>query len=198
MKFKAKGRYEWRDLPNHKNHSFLVCKMAAEEYLLNNKDPEDFIRSHKDKFDFMGRAKIPRSSKLVLVDEIGNDHQVQNICRYYVSTKGMEMVKVMPPTTPTKTEQVWVNHQTMEEVIISSKTDIAKYEKKGFIFSHEVETPCEDRRFVIESGWKVKVTNDIKDFDWDIDYQYYIEKTWKLIEFADEDGDITSSETDSE
>lgn len=192
---KNKGAYEWKDLPNHKNQSALIVKMAAEAYLVDNKDPEEFIRNHKDKFDFMLRTKVPRSSKLVMVDEQGIDHQTQNICRYYISTDGMGMVKVMPPTTPTKTEQVWVNHELMDEVIISSKTDISKYEKKGYVLSHEVETPCEDRRFSIESGWKVKVTNDIKDFRWDIDYQYYIERTWKLIDFAD-DTDMEKEESD--
>jgi hypothetical protein len=190
-KLKSKGAYEWKDLPHHKNQSSLIVKMAAEAYLSDNTDPEEFIRGHKDKYDFMLRTKVPRSSKLVLVDDTGKDNQVQNICRYYISTKGMEMVKVMPPTSPTKTEEVWVNHQTMEEVTISSKTDIAKYEKKGFVFSYETETPCDDRRFVVESGWKVKVTNDINAFGWDIDYQYYIEKAWKLIEFADEDVEST-------
>lgn len=190
---KNKGAYEWKDLPNHKNQSFLICKMAAEQYIVNNVDPEEFIRNHKDKFDFQGRVKVPRSSKLVMVDENGVDHQTQNICRYYVSTNGMDLVKVMPPLEEFKEEQVWVNHQTMEEVSISSKTDIAKYEKKGFVFSHTLKIPSEDRRFDIEAGWKVKVTNDIKDFQWDIDYQYYIEKAWKLINFIDGD-----SESDAE
>jgi hypothetical protein len=191
MKFKAKGRYEWRDLPNHKNHSFLVIKIAAENYILYGTDPEEFIRNHKNKHDFLGRTKVPRSSKLVTVDENGVDHQTQNICRYYMSEKGMELVKVMPPLTETKEEQVWVNHSEMDEVTISSKTDIAKYQKKGYMFSHIVDTPCEERRFAVESGWKCKVCNDIKLFDWDIDYRYYIERTWKLIEFAD-DSDISS------
>jgi hypothetical protein len=93
----------------------------------------------------------------------------------------------MPPINPTKTEEVWVNHELMDEVTISSKTDIDKYRKKGYVFSHNVETPCPDRRFDIEAGWKCKVVNDIKQFDWDIDYAYYVERTWKLIDFADEE-----------
>lgn len=186
-KLKNKGAYEWDNLPHHKNQSGLVIKKAAEEYLINNVDPEDFIRNHKDKFDFMLRTKVPRSSKLVLVDEEGIDHQIQNICRYYISTKGQEMVKVMPPTSPTKTEQLWENVEEMDDVVISTKTDINKYKNKGYQYVRDIETPCPDRRFNIEAGWKVKVTNDINEFDWDIDYDYYIERTWKLIEFANED-----------
>lgn len=183
---KSKGAYEWKDLPNHKNQSALVIRMAAEKYLSEGADPEEFIRGHKDPFDFMLRTKVPRSSKLVLVDEQCVDHQTQNICRYYISDKGMDLVKVMPPIAPTKTEQLWVNHETMEEVIISSKTDITKYEKKGFVFSKEVETDCPERRFNVESNVKCKVTNDMGDFSWDINYNYYVERTWKLIDFMEE------------
>lgn len=185
-KMKNKGAYEWKDLPHHKNQSCLVAKMAAEAYLVRGEDPEEFIRNHNNKFDFMLRTKVPRSSKLVLVDENDIDHQTQNICRYYVSKKGMDMVKVMPPTTPTKTEKLYQS-DIGDEVTISTKTDINKYEKKGYEYVRDVETPCPDRRFNIEAGWKVKVTNDIKEFDWDIDYDYYIERTWKLIQFAMDD-----------
>jgi hypothetical protein len=187
---KMKGKYEWKDLPAHKNQSCLIVKIAAEKYLLEGVDPEEFIRGHKDKFDFMLRTKVPRSSKLVLMNAEGVDIQVQNICRYYVSEKGGELVKVMPPLTPTKTEQIWVNNSLMDTVTISSKTDVSKYEKKGYVFDKFIETECPDRRLSIESGWKCKVTNDMKDFDWDIDYQYYIERVWKLVNFAnDEDSD---------
>jgi hypothetical protein len=186
-KLKNKGAYEWKDLPHNKNQSALVTRMAAEAYLVRGEDPEEFIRGHKDKFDFMLRTKVPRSSKLVLVDEKGVDHKNQNICRYYISDQGMPMVKVMPPVEKTKTEQIWQNYDTLEEVVISTKTDINKYEKKGFKFIKYIETECPDRRFNIEDGWKVKVTNDITNFDWDINYDYYIERTWKLISFAIEE-----------
>jgi hypothetical protein len=182
---KMKGKYEWKDLPAHKNQSALVVKMAAEKYLVDGVDPEEFIRNHKDKFDFQLRTKVPRSSKLVEVDSDGVDSQVQNICRYYVSEKGKELVKVMPPLTPTKTEQVWVNNQLMDSVTISSKSYLTRYEKKGYVFEKFVETVCPERRLAIEAGWKCKVTNDMSAFDWDIDYKYYIDRTWKLVNFAD-------------
>lgn len=183
-KLKNKGAYEWDNLPHHKNQSMLVCKMAAEAYLVRGEDPEEFIRNHKDKYDFMLRTKVPRSSRLVLVDDNEVDHQVQNICRYYVSTKGMDMIKVMPPVNPTKIEKLYRNNDELDEVLISTKGDITKYTKKGYEYVEDVEVSCPERRLGIEAGWKVKVTNDITDFDWDIDYDYYIEKTWKLIEFA--------------
>lgn len=194
MKFKAKGIYEWRDLPNHKNQSFLIIKMAAEEYFLNKTDPEEFIRNHKNPYDFCGRSKVPRSSRLVLVNKDGVETQVQNICRYYVSTEGETLVKLMPPLEEVKVEQVWVNDQTLEQVTITSKTDIAKYTKKGYAFSHNVESPSPERRLEIEAGWKCKVTNDMDNFAWDIDYNYYIERVWKLVHFAGEYGDVIVDE----
>ncbi len=186
---KQKGRYEWKDLPNHKNQSALIVKIMAEKYLVEGIEPEDYIRQHDNMYDFCLRTKVARSSKLVIVDENGVDHQTQNICRYYVSKNGGDLVKVMPPLSEFKEEQVWVNHQTMDEVTISSKTDIAKYEKKGYTFSHTVNTPSADRRFFIEAGWKCKVVNDISHFNWDIDYDYYVERAWKLIQFADENSE---------
>lgn len=191
-KLKQKGAYEWKELPNHKNQSALVIKIMAEKYLVDGVLPEDYIRTHDNKFDFCLRTKIPRSSKLVIVDENGVDHQTQNICRYYVSKSGGDLVKVMPPLAEFKEEQVWVDHLTMDEVVISSKTDIAKYEKKGYTLSHTVNTPCEDRRFFIEKDWKCKVVNDIDLFEWDVDYDYYVQRAWKLINFAEENSDEES------
>ena len=69
---KSKGAYEYEPLRSmklthmHKNHSALVVPMAVEHELLGRGYAEDFIRSHKDKFDFMLRTKVPRGSRLVL------------------------------------------------------------------------------------------------------------------------------------
>lgn len=46
----------------------------------------------------------------------------------------------------------------------------------------------EDRRNGICVGRKVKICNNIVDFDWDIDYDYYIEQANKLLDvFGSED-----------
>lgn len=96
-KLKNKGAYEYKDLAMHKNHSSLVIPMAAEYQLTDKGSVEEFIKSHKDKFDFMLRTKVDRSSRLVLVMENGEEIPQQNICRYYPSTKGGKLVKIMPP-----------------------------------------------------------------------------------------------------
>jgi hypothetical protein len=40
----------------------------------------------------------------------------------------------------------------------------------------------EDERLIgIDKEWDVKVCNDIKEFSWDIDYNYYIQEAEKLV-----------------
>lgn len=106
-KTKNKGCYEYGKeddgTPNHlklgwsKNHSSLVIPMAAEAYMLHGKDVREFIISHNNIYDFMLRTKVPRNSRLVIVDGNGIDVPQQNICRYYPCKSGGKLVKIMPP-----------------------------------------------------------------------------------------------------
>ena len=147
MKVKYKGRYEFLPFINqelgamHKNHSATIIQMAVEHEIVNGGDAVSFIRNHDNPFDFMLRAKIPRSCSLVLVKD-GSDIPQQNICRYYASVCGGELVKIMPPLV-------------------------------------DGDAP---RRMSVESNQLVKTCNNIDDFRWDIDYQYYIDQALKLIE----------------
>ena len=144
---KSKGAYEYEPLKSmklmsiHKNHSALVIPMAVEHEVLGNGSAEDFIRTHKDPFDFMLRAKLPRSMSLVLEVD-GVDVPQQNICRYYPAVNGGNLVKIMPP----------------------------------------LEGKDDERRMNLESGWLVKTCNNIHDFEWDINYDYYIQEVNKLLE----------------
>ncbi len=98
-KVKTKGMYEvmpFDKLGFHKNHSSMVISIAVSMQLVLGVDYEEFIKLHRDKYDFLLRTKVPRSSKLVLVvDE--EDIPQQNICRYYPSKSGGKLIKLMPP-----------------------------------------------------------------------------------------------------
>lgn len=95
MKIKRKGAYEYKR-GWHQDHSALIVPMAAEAALVEDLDVREFILNHDDIFDFMCRAKVPRSSRLVLT--VGDsDHPLPNICRYFVSKTGGALVKIMPP-----------------------------------------------------------------------------------------------------
>ena len=139
-KVKQKGAYEYKDLAWHKNMSALVIPMAVEHELFGKGTAEEFIRSHKNEYDFMLRAKVPRSCRLVLIKD-GIDVEQQNICRYYPSENGGKLVKIMPP-------------------LIDGG---------------------EDRRLSIESSYNVKTCNNMDDFNWDINYDYYINEAEKLL-----------------
>jgi len=98
-KVKLKGLYEYADYDKlgwAKNHSAMVIAKAVKAHLVDGVDCEEFIRLHRDKYDFLLRTKVPRSSSLVLVTEDG-DVQQQNICRYYPSKAGGKLIKIMPP-----------------------------------------------------------------------------------------------------
>ena len=93
-KLKRKGAYEY-DLGWHQNHSNLVVPKAAEAALVRGEDIREFIMNHEDVFDFFLRTKVPRNSSL----EWGGE-TVQNIVRYYISTEGKTLQKIMPPAGP--------------------------------------------------------------------------------------------------
>tara|TARA_R110000737_G_scaffold230712_2_gene244220 strand:- start:3511 stop:5589 length:2079 start_codon:yes stop_codon:yes gene_type:complete len=84
-----------RELPYHKDWSMRVVAKAAEAFLVRGADLREFIENHNDINDFFMRAKVPRSAML----EWGGK-RVANIVRYYVSTDGHIMEKVMQAAGP--------------------------------------------------------------------------------------------------
>ena len=144
-KKKFKGAYVYDELGWHQNHSAKVIQMAASEQMLNGTPVEDFIRNHKNKYDFLLRTKVPRSSSLVLVTELDDgeyeEQKLQNICRYYPCKEGGQLIKIMPP----------------------------------------LEGKTEFRRLGIDVGWNVAVCNNIEDFKWNVDYDYYTNEALKLV-----------------
>lgn len=94
---KRKGKYCYKLDPGqemdwHQNLSALVVPMAAEAALVRGENIENFIRNHDDAFDFMLRAKVDRTSKLMY-----GETQIQNTSRYFIANHGEKLVKVMPP-----------------------------------------------------------------------------------------------------
>lgn len=157
---KRKGAYEYADLDWHKNQSALVVKMAAEHELLGKGTAEDFIYKHDDPFDFMLRTKVPKSSRLVLLNEAtGEEKALQNICRYYPSkNSGGKLIKIMPP----------------------------------------LKDSIEYRRMSIDQKWNVTPCNNMDDFSWDINYDYYVASAKKLVMAILGDVDIDDMDADDE
>ena len=99
---KCKGRFEWKDLEKkkvailHKNKSFLIIPKAIYEYFINGTKPEDFLRDNKNIYDYCGGIKVKSDWQLtgtsVQKGEI-IEEPLQKICRYYISTSGIKLVK---------------------------------------------------------------------------------------------------------
>lgn len=108
-KVKRIGAYAYQtffDDPNtrerqwHQDHSMLVVRKAAEAQMIHGVPVEDFIMNHRDPFDFQLSVKVPRTSRL-----LHGEARVQNTSRYYVSTDGHSLTKVMPPLAGKDTER---------------------------------------------------------------------------------------------
>lgn len=141
---KTKGAYEvlpYEKLGWHKNHSAMVIAKAVLHELVEGGSAKDYILNHKDPYDFMLRTKVPRNSRLVL-EKDGEEVLLQNICRYYPSTEGGKLIKIMPPL------------------------------KEG----------DDERRLGIDVAYNVVPCNNMSEFNWDIDYSYYLEAAEKLLE----------------
>jgi len=123
-KLKRKGAYEYDSLGWHQNHSALVIKKAVEQNLVYGIDIEEFIKNHDDIYDFMLRVKIPRTSRLVTVDDDGIEHPEQNISRYYISKNGRKLTKIMPPL-PDKEEERYIGVDKEWKVTVCN--DISKF-----------------------------------------------------------------------
>ena len=125
---------------------------------------------------------MPRSSKLMLVHEDGTEDKLQNICRYYISTGGGSLVKVMPALD--KPDIWYVYSNGTDEVEIKSAADIAKYTKKGYTLVREWNKPREERRIGINTGQRIKPCNNMLDFDNTIDYDWYVQEAKKLANLS--------------
>lgn len=169
MKIKRNGVFEY-ELNWHQNFSALVIPKAVEACFAGKSDIETFIINHNDFYDFLMRTKVPRNSQL-----FWGNQQIQNVSRYYISNEGESLMKIMPPI-PKKGYRYILDGDVK---IVVTKGDIKKLEKKGYVLMGETEVRNE-RHISINAGWKTKVCNDIRLFDKDINFSFYIEEAKKI------------------
>lgn len=160
----------------HKDLSNLVSIRAAVAAMVYSIDPEFYIRSHTNKFDFMLRAKVDRGSKLML----GNQ-PIQNTSRYYVSTNGKPLKKVSPP----------VAGHNVGEFKRKAKVPEAEYQRilreiGPGVWDARIHTANKSthqmRESAFEAGWLVTECNKASSFSFEnINYKYYVEEARKLI-----------------
>lgn len=199
-----------RELPWHKDWSFRIIAKAAEANLVHGVPLREFIENHADVYDFLGRTKVPRSAMLM-----HGDKQVENIVRYYVSTEGEKLEKVMKPAGPIGaykranglTDQYY--NSVIDELI---ENETRSYPVDGSALSYEEmrarlpwderintknKSVYEERRIGIHTGWRVRVVNNLSNEEFfrsnyhpaDLNYDYYIEQAKKLVHLMKHDNE---------
>jgi len=172
-----------RELPYHKDWSARVVALAAEAALVHGEDIRTFITNHQDVFDFFLRTKVPRSSTL----EWGGE-RVSNIIRYYISTDGRPLEKVMPPKGK-------AGEYKRANKLTDFHFDNVMAEIGEGVWDERVHTKnksvYEERRSGIQTGWTVQLCNDLDDLllppdggDWmsqSLNYEWYIQQAEKLV-----------------
>lgn len=159
----------------HKDHSNIISTRAAVIAMVHGVDPAITIRSHTDPFDFMLRAKVQRSDKLML-----GDQRQQQVTRYYVSTDGDELIKISPPVSGGMIGQYkranGVTKAEYERVMAANDwqwhPDVCTKNQSRY----------QERRTNMQSGWRATECNDARTFRFDnINYDFYIGEARKLI-----------------
>jgi hypothetical protein len=193
-----------RELPWHKDWSFRVIAKAAEAALVRGTDIREFIESHTDVHDFFGRTKVPRSSILRW-----GGKQVSNIVRYYVSTAGHKLEKVMPAAGPVGAYKRangipdYIYDAVVAELVHDQFSDDPGMQELGYDalcamvrWDERIHTKnkstYDERAIGIHTGWNVQLCNDLRqgvDVFADVNYDFYIKAAQKLVTLLKDDGD---------
>lgn len=188
-KIKRKGCYEYK-YQWHQDPSAMIVPMAAEAALVHGKDIREFITNHRDPFDFMCRAKVPRGSRLVLRwPEWNVEQELQHITRYFLSHNGGSMVKVSPPTEQPGT---WKRRAKVPDELYSAvlaelaTVHSADVDAAGTPWDARIHTgnrsKHDTRELSICAGHRVTECADAADFDWStLKYDWYIHEAEKLV-----------------
>ena len=94
---KCKGRFEFSDLPLHKNKSALIVPKAIYYFFIHNVAPEIFIQQNRNILDYC--IGVKRKGDWIFMETcfikgVRHDRELQGVVRYYVSNKGCKLIKV--------------------------------------------------------------------------------------------------------
>lgn len=98
-KTKCKGRFEFEELPLHKNKSNLIVPKAWYEYFVNGVDPKDYLKTNRNIFDYCTGSKIKGDwyfEERGIADGEYYKKKLQKLVRYFVSNKGIKIIKCHP------------------------------------------------------------------------------------------------------
>lgn len=168
IKYKQKGAYEI-DRLYHKNHSKRIVAIAAFNKFIYNIEPKETIINHlkgKDYlfaknhgiYDFCIGSKMKSKNKLYSrIVKNGRDiidTELSKTNRYYVSNNGVILIKKLPK---------------LENATPTNQLDIFGNIDNG------------NRESNLEVGYKCTLFNNYIEDSYDINYDYYINETNKLV-----------------
>jgi len=162
-KTKTKGKFEFKDIPLHKNKSHAIIPLAVYEYFVNNKNIEDTIKNHQNIYDFCAGVRAKKSgvkgASRYELHSIKNGQlfkeKLSKTVRYYISNKGYWLYKIYEDGT----------------------------------ISH-VEAPEKNRKdWKVTYFNKYFYVNDFNEYD--IDYSYYISEARKWINDIEKVGQMS-------
>lgn len=189
MGIKRKGCYEY-SYQYHQDPSAMVVPKAAEAALVRGEDIRTFITSHRDKFDFMIRAKVPRAARLVMRwPEWGAEQELQNTTRVFISRNGGSLVKLLPPTG---TPGAWKRKNGLTDeayyaVVREITGQPGELDSTGLPWDERIHTKSRSKHDAVResglcAGWRVTECADANDFDWgSLNYDWYIQEAEKLV-----------------
>lgn len=158
----------------HKDLGNCVSIRAAVAAMVHGIDPDAFIRTHSDPFDFMLRIKVDRASRLLL-----GGAPVQSTTRYYVARDGAPMVKISPPAGPLGEYKRRNGLTDIEFNRIAATIPAGQWDER---IHTKNKSRYEQRETAIEAGWKIAECNDARAFRFDnVEYAWYVNEAKKLI-----------------
>lgn len=193
---KFKGVFEI-DRDYHKNHSKRINTLALANYFINDISIEDTITNHLKYnsipiikewdyklnepifyehhgiYDFCLGAKMKGQNTLVQRYWKGYDlieKPLSKMNRYYVSNIGVELIKKLPPLE---------KHHLTETDKYKLKFD--NQQLNIFDFIEDVKVDAENRDENLEAGYKCTLFNKYKEYNYDLNYDYYINECYNII-----------------
>ncbi len=157
-KTKTKGKYEFKDIPLHKNKSHAIIPYAVYQYWVNGIAVEKTVKEHRNIFDFCAGVKAKSSAE-------------RGQSSYELHSIAIQDLKI---TKLSKTVRYYICKENHDGYLM-------KRYSGGVI--EQVEAPS--RKGKVFKDWKVKYFNKYfqpESFtDYNIDYQYYIMKANEWI-----------------
>ncbi len=117
---KCKGTFEYKDLPFHKNKSFLIVPKALYAYFINGVDPIDFLKANRNIFDYCAGAKLKGEWYFIerrVENGVYEENKLQKLIRYYMSNKGTKLIKCHPDGREMQLESTKISQSIFNKVV---------------------------------------------------------------------------------